>query len=133
MARVQEVGVDLEQLDARVDVHQTARRFFAPREIAAIRSLPRSDLAVAFFARWNRKEAYIKATGQGMSIPLNRFEVSVSAGELAALLNVYDDPEESTRWSMQHLEPGHNYVGALVVEGQCRQLSCWQTTLPDNS
>lgn len=126
VARAQEVGVDLEQLDNRVEVHQIARRFFAPREITAIRSLPRSDQAVAFFACWTRKEAYIKARGQGMSIPLDRFEVSVSAGAPAALLNVYDDPEEATRWAMQHLQPGHNYVGALVVEGRCRQLSCWQ-------
>ena len=80
----------------------------------------------AFFTCWTRKEAYIKAKGGGLSIPLDQFEVSLAPGEPAALKQTSRDPAEARRWRMQELSPGPGYEAALCVEGQDWQLSSWQ-------
>jgi 4'-phosphopantetheinyl transferase len=73
------------------------------------------DLA-AFFACWTRKEAYLKALGDGLAVPLDQFSVSVAPGEPARLLGVAGKPGEAARWSMLELRPSPGYVAALVVE-----------------
>ncbi len=80
----------------------------------------------AFFNCWTRKEAYIKARGQGLSLSLDKFDVSLVPGEAAALLNVKGDPQEAGRWSLWELSPGSNFVAALAIQGHCRRLSYWQ-------
>jgi len=121
-----EVGVDLEQIRPHFAEDQIAEQFFSFQEVAALHSLPRSMQEEAFFACWTRKEAYIKGTGQGLSLPLNQFDVSVFPGEPAALLSTRLDPREASRWSLQGLNPGPGYVGALAVAGHGWRLKCWQ-------
>jgi len=110
-----EVGVDVERLDTRFDSLEIAERFFSPREAAGLRGRSRSAQTRAFFHCWTRKEAYLKARGLGVTWPLDRVEVSASPGH-AALLSVFDDPAELSRWSVQDLNPEPGYVGALVAE-----------------
>jgi 4'-phosphopantetheinyl transferase len=73
-----------------------------------------------------RKEATIKARGEGLSLPLDQFEVSLAPGEPAALIDVVGDPEENSRWSLREIAPGPGYVVALAVEGYCWRFKCWQ-------
>ena len=113
-----EVGVDLEYSDGNMDFEAIAERFFSVREIAALRSLPEHEKRKAFFACWTRKEAYIKARGEGLLVSLNSFSVSLIPGEPARLLDVQSDPVESSRWSFLELVPEPRYVGALAVEGR---------------
>jgi len=80
----------------------------------------------AFFNCWTRKEAYIKARGEGLSLPLDQFDVSLAPGETAALLSTNGDPQEASRWRIQELAPGAGYVSALAVKGHHWQLKCWQ-------
>ena len=91
-------------------------------------SLPEHLQPTAFFTCWTRKEAYIKAVGKGLSIPLNQFDVSLAPGESAALLNVEDNPEEASRWSLIELIPRSDMVAAVAVVGDCSKLHCWEWT-----
>jgi len=120
-----EIGVDLERLRTDFSCEQIAERFFSPRENAELRALPATIKHAAFFACWTRKEAYIKARGDGLALPLDQFDVSLAPGQPARLLHVRGDPLEASRWSLQELSPGPGYVAALAVQGHGRQLACW--------
>ncbi len=122
VGRGRRVGIDVEYVRAEFAEEGIAERFFSPREVAALRALPRNCQAEAFFACWTRKEAYIKARGEGLRIPLNQFEVVVVPGQPAALLYDEADPQAVSRWSMRSLDLGPAYVAALTVEGHGWQL-----------
>jgi 4'-phosphopantetheinyl transferase len=124
VTRSREIGVDVERIRDNLEGEQLAQRFFSPREVAALRSLPAELRREAFFHCWTRKEAYIKAVGKGLTLPLDRFDVSLRPGEPAALLATHDEPSEVRRWSMRSLSPGEGYVGALAVEGHSWHLWC---------
>jgi 4'-phosphopantetheinyl transferase len=113
-----ELGVDLEHVRSLASVEQIPERFFSPREAAVFRSLPGHLVEAAFFACWTRKEAYVKARGGGLSIPLDRFDVSLEPSQPAALLDVRDNPAEVARWGMVELQPASGYAGALVAQGK---------------
>ena len=120
------VGVDIEYIRADVAREQVAERFFSPREVSMLRALPANLQPQAFFNCWTRKEAYIKARGEGLSLPLEDFEVSLVPGERAALLSVRDNPQESARWSLRELDACQGYAAALAVEGHDWHLRCWR-------
>ncbi len=115
--RGRNIGVDLEYIRRMPDFSQIAARFFSQNEYAALNALPESQRQEAFFYCWTRKEAYIKAIGNGLMHPLNSFDVSLAPGEPACLLNVEGDPEEASRWSLKSLNPVPGYVAALAVVG----------------
>jgi 4'-phosphopantetheinyl transferase len=121
-----EIGVDIERIRADFGTAEIAARFFSGREVAALCALPPPYRLEAFFTCWTRKEAYLKARGEGLSHPLDRFTVSLAPGERAALLEVLDDPKETARWSVRQLFPGADHVAALAVEGRDWHLKCLQ-------
>lgn len=124
------VGVDLELVREEFAGMEIAERFFSPREVAALRAVAPAERATAFFDCWARKEAYIKARGEGLSHPLHSFAVSLAPGEPAALLCTDDDPPEAARWSLLELSPGGPYRAALAVEGAPPALRCWSWSGP---
>jgi 4'-phosphopantetheinyl transferase len=126
VTRDREIGVDLELIRDDVEVEQIAERFFSHREIAALHALPADFRRRAFFLCWTRKEAYIKARGEGLSLPLDQFQVSLVPGEPAALVSAEHCSSEVSRWSLQELFPAADYAAALAVEGRDWTLSCWQ-------
>jgi 4'-phosphopantetheinyl transferase len=128
IARGRQVGIDLEQISERVCIEEVARSYFSPTEVAAIRALPEKLRRRAFFNCWTRKEAYLKAQGNGLSITLDSFSVSLNPGEPAALLDVQTNPEETARWSLMELRPDPRYAAALAVEGRNWGLKCWELT-----
>jgi 4'-phosphopantetheinyl transferase len=121
-SRNREIGVDLELIREDLADEKIAERFFSEREIGDLRSLPAELRKRAFFDCWTRKEAYIKARGDGLSMPLDEFDVSFVPGSGAALLRNHKDPTEVARWSMKSLTVPDGYVAALVAEGQDWQL-----------
>ncbi|MBD3308099.1 4'-phosphopantetheinyl transferase superfamily protein [candidate division KSB3 bacterium] len=124
-----EVGIDVEWRHRRVEQAEgIAARFFSAQECAALRTVPAQQQQEAFLNCWTRKEAYIKARGRGLSLPLHQFDVSLRPGEPARLLATRDDPNQAARWTMQALQPGAEYIAALVVEGDAWELICWHWT-----
>ena len=123
-----DIGVDIEGINPNFSCLEIAEKFFSPLENSVLRSLPEHLQATAFFTCWTRKEAYIKAVGKGLSIPLNQFDVSLAPGEPAALLNVEENPEEASKWSLIELFPSSDMVAAVAVAGDCSKLHCWEWT-----
>ena len=126
VTRGRELGVDLEFIRGDLEAEQIAERFFSQSEIGALRALPPDLRKNAFFLCWTRKEAYIKARGEGLSMPLDQFDVSLIPGEPAALLSTHPDPDEALSWSLTHLSPAPGYAAALATKGRDWTLSCWQ-------
>jgi len=133
VTRGREIGVDVERLrEMERDGELLAERFFSPREAAALRSLPARLRREAFFRCWTSKEAYIKAHGMGLSLPLDQFDVSLHPDEPAALLATQHDPPEAQRWSLRNLSPGEGYVATVAVEGHVWRLWCGDWVMEAN-
>lgn len=114
------IGVDIERIDSTLAYEAIARRFFAEGEVAAIRSLP-PDLRIrAFFACWTRKEAYVKARGEGITVPLDQFEVSVLPDDPGPALTVHGDPSESSLWLLRSLHVNEQHAAALATDSPLR-------------
>lgn len=111
-----ELGVDIETVRPLIGAENIALRFFSASESAALRRLPESQKIEGFFNCWTRKEAWLKAVGDGLSRPLSDIDVSLVPGEPARILRVHNDPEEAARWSLYAFEAFPGSVGALCVE-----------------
>ena len=116
------VGIDVELIRRLDDMMQLAAHTFAPEETAVLQTIPDNDLPLAFFNCWTRKEAYIKAIGQGLSYPLDKFLVSLHPNHPAQLIRDVLDPTATTRWHLKAFTPVPGYIAALVSEGQTWQL-----------
>ena len=116
------IGVDVEMIRLDVDVDESPKRFFSMDEqdyLAGIHGEPKYQ---AFFNCWTRKEAYVKALGSGLSLPLRDFDVSLLPGEPAKLLATRPDPSLADRWSMASLDLGTECAAAVVKEGRIDKL-----------
>ncbi len=116
------VGVDIEWVNAESVTREIAEHCFSALEVQTLLALPTGQRAEAFFSCWTRKEAYIKALGEGLSVPLDSFVVAFAPGIPAALLDVKIDDTEVQRWSVYNIEVTEGYKAALVVEGKGHRL-----------
>jgi len=121
-----EIGVDVERVRGDLDVDAIARRFFSPEEQKQLTAVGSADRYEAFFRCWTRKEAYIKAKGQGLWLPLSQFDVSLEAGVENALLATRPDPSEAAQWSLREVAVGPGYVAALCVAGHGFRVQDWK-------
>ena len=121
------LGVDVEFVRPGFASEEIANRYFSPQEVAELRTLSPSLQEEGFFLCWTRKEAYVKARGEGLHIPLESFQVSLTPGQPETLKS-----PDSYRWRMWSLHPDPQYVGALVVEGQDMRLRQWGWQPPDS-
>jgi 4'-phosphopantetheinyl transferase len=123
------LGVDVEKLRPAPDCLELAERFFSEREFHALLELSADQRAKAFLACWTRKEAFIKANGDGLSYPLRDFSVSTTFDGPAAIEEVKTDPDAMLRWSLISLQPENEYVAAVAFENAPCQLRHWNWTL----
>lgn len=116
VARQRKIGIDVEYLDRRHSSLDIARHYFSSHEADALFSLPKEEQQLAFLRIWTRKEAYIKAIGEGLSHPLRTFAMTLD--EPPRLL--YDENNELApqQWSIISFTPYPQYVATLMVEGQ---------------
>jgi 4'-phosphopantetheinyl transferase len=119
------VGVDIERMRIDVATDEIAARFFSANECRDLAKVPPEMRCAAFFECWTRKEAYLKARGDGLSLPLEQFDVSFLGQDKPRLIETRHDPTEVSRWTLHALEGGCGYKAALAVEGADWKLRCW--------
>ena len=110
-----ELGLDIEEVKPMSDQEGIVRQFFSPEECAEWLELNPAQRDEAFFRCWTSKEAYIKALGDGLSMPLDSFRVSLRPEVPAMLIHAAGDPDAASRWTMRALAPANGYSGTLAV------------------
>lgn len=116
MARGREVGVDIESIHSVDDWSLLTGRIFSGRELAELNALPASRQRQAFFNGWTRKEAYLKATGEGLSDALPSIEVTLAPENEPQLIGLPASSGATRRWAIRGLPMPHDYAGAVVFE-----------------
>ena len=119
-----EIGVDIEHIHDVPEVEHIVERFFSEVENELFHSLPESRKKEVFFNCWTRKEAFIKAIGDGLYRPLYKFDVSLSPGEPAELLSIEGDSTKASGWRIQDLNLASGHAAACAVEGQSQFRLC---------
>ena len=126
VSRGRALGVDLERVRPEIRHERIASRFLSAREQADLADLPAAERLWAFYDCWTRKEAYLKARGDGLALGLGRFSVSLRPGEPAALLEAAEGPQECARWRLEALDPAPGYAAAVCAAGQDWTVRCWR-------
>lgn len=116
LARGRSIGIDVEYEQPRSNFMRIAERFFSIEECEALHAFPERDRPSAFYRCWTRKEAYVKARGDGIAAGLDTF--SVSMDEEPCLLRSDEGPAEVDRWSMANIVVEGGYVSTLCAEGR---------------
>jgi 4'-phosphopantetheinyl transferase len=122
--RGRRVGIDVEHLRPMPDALKLAARFFAANETDALRAAAPDQVQSVFFRTWTRKEAILKASGEGLSRPLNSFDVSPPLGPLD--VTVPDGHGVATSWRLIDLVPGEGYTGAIAADGEPFAAECFE-------
>ena len=120
------IGVDVECIRTIKDADGLVARFFSSRENALFQKLSDDQKPGAFFNLWTRKEALLKATGEGIAGPLSEVEVSFLPGEPARLLAIGGDPEKAAQWTLRELKPAAGFIGALAAPSRDIHLREWR-------
>jgi 4'-phosphopantetheinyl transferase len=115
-----ELGIDTEKIRSGFAGEEIAARYFSAAEQKELAEVPNELRDTAFFLCWTRKEAYIKAHGDGLQIPLDSFDVSLKPGEPEKLRSV-----DSERWSMRSFVPAPEFLAAIIVEGEIQSVRFW--------
>jgi 4'-phosphopantetheinyl transferase len=122
------VGVDVERVREVPDFHQIARKFFVPAEASSLMELPHDKQTEGFFARWTCKEAFLKATGEGLGRGLTA--IQVTPGEQDRVPCIVDDSYATGDWQLRRLWPAAGYVGAVAYNDDAARLSLWRVSNP---
>jgi 4'-phosphopantetheinyl transferase len=122
LSRDRPLGIDVEYIRLIPEVLQIAEQFFTPLERNLLTSLSSESRMRTFFKIWTGKEAYLKATGDGLSHQPTEIEVSFDGREAAQIRAVHAEPMETGRWQMETIRNIPGYIAAVVIEGQDWQL-----------
>lgn len=126
VTRIGVVGVDVEEVRPIKEVDALVARFFSQRENEAFQKVPEAQKPAAFFNLWTRKEALLKATGEGITKSLNLVEVSFLPGEPARLLAIAGNVAQAEQWSLRELLPAVGFTGAVAIQAQDIAIHCWK-------
>lgn len=125
VAEERDVGVDVERIRPAMDVWALAERFFAPEEVDVLRELPEPERRRAFFHGWTRKEAFLKATGQGITVALDQLAVALDPDDTHVQVRTGWDPPEAARWSVRTLPLDDEHPAAVAARGNDWTLRCF--------
>lgn len=110
-----DVGVDVEDGGRERATLEIADRFFSPREVADLRALPEGDRRDGFFTYWTLKEAYIKAVGLGLAIPLDHFSFLLASGAPVGVAFAPEREDDPAAWQFERARPSDRHHLALAV------------------
>ena len=125
VTRGRNIGIDIECVRHDVAVGQISQRFFSQHEISSLERVDKDKRTELFFQYWTRKEAFLKAMGEGISFPMERCDVSFFSGKVLSPITLHGDIPRSPCWYGQDLFPGSGYAAAIAIEGPEWDLSCW--------
>jgi 4'-phosphopantetheinyl transferase len=118
-----ELGVDVEQVRGMTDLDQIASRYFCEAEASELLSIKGGQARQeAFYRCWTRKEAYIKAIGSGLALPLDQFQVTLLPDEAPRFVHIGENAKAANEWTLQHLNPAPGYIGALAYHAVARNI-----------
>jgi 4'-phosphopantetheinyl transferase len=121
------VGVDVECMRPIAEFESIASQYFTPREVEVMRALPAGKKLEAFYSCWTGKEAYLKATGEGIGESLHKVEVILDAGLRATSLSFHGDEVCSApAWQLRAFSPAPGYLGAVSVQTDLSELDLWR-------
>lgn len=123
---VNQIGIDLEYIRPMDDAESLAKRFFSAQEYNLISQLPPQQQQEIFFKIWTCKEAYLKATGDGLAGGLEKVEVCLKPEQPIQFMSINGNIKEASRWYLYQFIPQSNYIAAVVVAGKNQNLSFWQ-------
>jgi 4'-phosphopantetheinyl transferase len=120
------VGIDIECINDEVDVSSIAQRFFHPVENELIQSLTGPTQMAAFFRCWARKEALLKALGEGLFFPLDKCQVSVAPDQPAQVLSM--NGQDVNDWTLSDIKIADGFAAAVAIQGECAgiQVRDWE-------
>ncbi|MCT7951979.1 4'-phosphopantetheinyl transferase superfamily protein [Ancylothrix sp. C2] len=121
-----EIGIDVEFVRPITEAENIVKNYFSDKESALFNTISIAHQTEAFFNAWTRKEAYLKATGQGLIQPLNEIEVSITPGEPAKLLSISGDTQKAGRWTLTHLIPHPSYIACVAISAHNLDYKYWQ-------
>lgn len=120
-----EMGVDIEKIKEDLDVLDIAGKFFSQSEIKSLTEITKEEQNRAFFRCWTRKESFIKAKGDGLSLPLDSFSVTLDDDIKARLSEIKWNPSEKESWKILSFVPDDNYICAVTVQGKVQKIKYW--------
>lgn len=115
-SRARDIGIDVEAVRVMHDAEDIAARFFSRRERVSYRVLKPRYRPLGFFNCWTRKEAFIKAVGEGLNYPLEMFDVSLAPGEPARILRIGNTFGDACGWRLHSFSPAPGFIGAVAVQ-----------------
>lgn len=119
------IGVDVECIRPIPEFEDIAARYFSPREVGIMRALSVEKRMEAFYACWTRKEAFLKATGEGIGVNLAKIEVTLAPGEQAEVLRIPGETQSANGWKIRALSPAPGYLGAIAFQGVIDTVHSW--------
>jgi len=125
VANSRKVGVDVEKHRQDMVYEKIAQRYFSEREKLELQKLPNDHKMIGFFNCWTRKEAYIKAQGLGLLLPLDGFDVSLSPNQPAVLYATRPDSQEASNWTLVSIDINPDHTGAVAVDGKKMDFRLW--------
>ena len=123
------IGVDIEYIRHNVEFRKLAKRFFSKQESRALDAYDDTFLPAAFFACWTRKEAFVKALGDGIAFGLADFSVSIDPRDRDVTLQTDGNTNGAGRWSIINLDIGSDYAAAVAADGESFKLRSWKSDI----
>lgn len=118
------VGIDIEHMERKLNLKELAERILSAKDFCKFEALPESEKVAAFFRVWTRKEAYLKATGEGITDALKKISVSMRTEEMGMITDTRDEAA-AKKWRMHSLTLPENYMGCVACDDATKTLNLW--------
>jgi 4'-phosphopantetheinyl transferase len=129
ITRDKKIGIDIEHIRHDMEEDLIARKFFSQGEIISLEKTDKNNRSELFFQYWTRKEAFVKATGEGVSFPMQQCDVSSITRNSLSPIILSGNNEERSCWHVRDLYPGEGYAAAIAIQGNDGDISCWHSSL----